>query len=941
MPFGNFGSGGGSSSPQTAIQPDPQVAINAANIALIDEIARADTLQGGETIAETGTRFDFGGRRWIALTDNAVVPDPLAIAALLASDDFTEFTIPESQYRRLFPDAISSNFTTWDNPNDLTLVLLFADGDTEVTFGRSNTPQTLTIPDLGARLFQFEGTGWFPVTPDSTSSSRLFRELDSWDVNGTNTRVHPPELLGNVEVVAIEDANAGANRFISKTTDLPTDGPRYLHFRVRIDAANTTSMMIRAAATNFPSELIVDLATGEAFVDNNGTAPFPVIVRKHVTSDFAEYVVRFPQIATATVWQLFPAVGPNGITNRNGYDPATVGKVYFEKDLDTNAAPEATGNPLYQWFFENYPILGTDRGCVVPYAGIEGLGVEFVDHGTDNFVVIGENFEINDPTFRVAYSIQKHTNGNSFFVDLRDEDNVLNRSAFNPTTGAHNFTGTGGGSATVRDDGDRWFVEIEFNLLQPGPGSLNRIDFVSDWRSGGGSRSSNVLYDFQLFAVEDTSGAVLEALQQQFDEAEILFSGDWRTIDFSQDTTTDGIGDTVWRQFTSTAAPRTLSIDSAEYNGGAQKIIKNGSNTHDLTVNFVTASDRFVLADNSQVASITVGPGEVYTMSRNSGSFWNVTAVYSSNAPAEIFTRLSTWQRINNAGIVQQGEIGGIPTAILTDFSGSTSHYRTTDFLPLTTPHTVKLRVSRDPAATTSMMLRTSGAGSQELIVNLDTGEAFGDNSGAGINPVVDQARTQITDDEIIVWATFQPNTGITRWDLFPAVGPNGITDGTGFNGATQGTLEIFELDLNATLPANGLDIPADAVAGDFIRVADDGNGGLEAVRATLESIGRVHNYEAAPNTTINGQIIALGYDIDQCDFLVFNFLQDGTNDNDAVSGARLNRSAWRVNDVARLQTFGSGYCHVRIDDVATGSVDFTDTGVNVNLHSVEFFRYV
>jgi len=137
-----------------------------------------------------------------------------------------------------------------------------------------------------------------------------------------------------------------------------------------------------------------------------------------------------------------------------------------------------------------------------------------------------------------------------------------------------------------------------------------------------------------------------------------------------------------------------------------------------------------------------------------------------------------------------------------------------------------------------------------------------------------------------------------------------------------------------------GLSIPADAVAGDFIRLADDGAGGLEAVRATLESIIRVHNYVAEANTAIAGQIIALGYDIDQCDFMVFNFLQDGTNNNDAVSGVRLNRSAFRVRGVARLQTFGSGYCHVRIDDVATGAVDFTDTGVNVNLHSVEFFKY-
>ena len=175
-------------------------------IANAEAIARSDTLQAGEAIAEAGEIHNYAGRAWLSLIDNAVAPDPLSIAALEASTDFEEFTVPSRQYRRLFPDAISSNFTTWDNPNDLTLVLLFADGDTDVTFGRFNDPQTLTIPDLGARLFQFEGTGWFPVTPDSTPSSRLFRGLDSWDVNGTNTRVHPPELLGNVEVVAVEDA---------------------------------------------------------------------------------------------------------------------------------------------------------------------------------------------------------------------------------------------------------------------------------------------------------------------------------------------------------------------------------------------------------------------------------------------------------------------------------------------------------------------------------------------------------------------------------------------------------------------------------------------------------------------------------------------------------------------------------------------------------------
>ena len=59
-------------------------------------IARSDVLEPGETIPEAGTRFDAAGRRWKTLNDNAVVPDPLTVAALLASTDFEEHTKSQS-----------------------------------------------------------------------------------------------------------------------------------------------------------------------------------------------------------------------------------------------------------------------------------------------------------------------------------------------------------------------------------------------------------------------------------------------------------------------------------------------------------------------------------------------------------------------------------------------------------------------------------------------------------------------------------------------------------------------------------------------------------------------------------------------------------------------------------------------------------------------------
>jgi len=420
------------------------------------------------------------------------------------------FYIPEipdnrahaNEYDRIIPNTKPFDFTTWENPNDLTLALIFAEGETEIVYGHFQNPQTLTLQDLETRLFEFSGLGWFPVVEDS---SQLYRELSSWTVNGTSTRIHKPELIGNVEVVGVEDTETGATRYIWKETDLPLDGPRYVRLRVRINAANTTSMMFRAARPSNPCELIIDLATGEAHTDQSGTAPIPVVFPGHITSDFAEYLVRFPKLEDATLWQFYPAVGPNGITNRNGYAPASVGRVDLEL-LTTNAAPEATGNALYQWFFENYPVLGTDRGSVLPYSGIEGKGVEFKDAGNDNFVIIGDTFQINEPTFRVSLDIRKETNGNSFYTDLRDVNNELNRLVFNPTSGNHSFTGTGGGTATARDDGDRWHVEIEFNVPLQGD---HRVDIVSDWTAGGGSQSSMVLYDFRLFAKFEDSGQTI------------------------------------------------------------------------------------------------------------------------------------------------------------------------------------------------------------------------------------------------------------------------------------------------------------------------------------------------------------------------------------------------------------------------------------------------
>ena len=236
-------------------------------------------------------------------------------------------------------------------------------------------------------------------------ASELFRELDTWAINDSTTEVSKAEILGNVEVVGVSDNDTLGNRSINKETDLPIDGPRYVHFRVRLNPSNTHSVMMRSAFPGNASEIIVNLDTGQYFVDQSGSADVPVVIKQHITSDFAEFLVEFEQMP-ATVWQIFPATGPNTITNRTQYNPNTTGTTYFEF-LDTNAPHDAVDNPLYSWF--NRYFTDSDNGGILPYYGAEGFGVELRDTSGDNYLVRGDTFQVNESTFGVQFSVRKET----------------------------------------------------------------------------------------------------------------------------------------------------------------------------------------------------------------------------------------------------------------------------------------------------------------------------------------------------------------------------------------------------------------------------------------------------------------------------------------------------------------------------------------------------
>jgi len=158
--FSRAAPGGGPS------EPDPQVALNTAAIAQNKLIAEMDTLQGGETIAEAGEVHAYGGRRWISLSDDAEVPDPVSIAALEASSDFEEFTGSTSQpalslastcFAISLPDPARTDLNVFDwnttAVNDIRAI------DFHITTDPSSSiPLTELVVPLGETLaFQLKG----------------------------------------------------------------------------------------------------------------------------------------------------------------------------------------------------------------------------------------------------------------------------------------------------------------------------------------------------------------------------------------------------------------------------------------------------------------------------------------------------------------------------------------------------------------------------------------------------------------------------------------------------------------------------------------------------------------------------------------------------------------------------------------------------------------
>jgi len=95
---------------------------------------------------------------------------------------------------------------------------------------------------------------------------------------------------------------------------------------------------------------------------------------------------------------------------------------------------------------------------------------------------------------------------------------------------------------------------------------------------------------------------------------------DWSFEDFSVTQATDGAADTAWR-FINGAAGQTLTITNANHAPGDRVVVLNVS-TNDLALN-ISGGAQFQNGE-SIVSSLTIAPGDVYTITRNTGLAWSV-----------------------------------------------------------------------------------------------------------------------------------------------------------------------------------------------------------------------------------------------------------------------------------------------------------------------------
>ena len=385
-------------------------------------------------------------------------------------------------------------------------------GDTFVVGLYACVPDFNTISGFGWRLedtngcaISFGGEVYLddngtlkPMVNDGVIGTKIDETFKGWETTNADTPPLEIKFENGKEFALLQDTSATSRGSYSSNGSLAVPAvDETTLFYLRYYKENTTNAgLLRLAVTGQAADFYFNFQnTHHRFNTVGNTAILPQWVSSREDDETIEHLIRFTGFNANCDWFFNNAAASN--VNGSLVDSLT-GQMRI-LCLDEKYLPpiEPVANPLYQWFLDNYPTHVTDRGCIVPYSDIEGMGVEFVDHTNDNFVIIGKDFQINEPTFRVSLDIRKETNGNSFYTDLRDVNNLLNRLVFNPTTGAHQFTGSGGGTATARDDGDRWHVEIEFNVPLQGD---HRVDFVSDWTAGGGSRSRMALYDLQFFA---------------------------------------------------------------------------------------------------------------------------------------------------------------------------------------------------------------------------------------------------------------------------------------------------------------------------------------------------------------------------------------------------------------------------------------------------------
>ena len=260
-----------------------------------DDLANIDDITPGNVGSrETLKSLVDGETYYVTVTGDAdadtetiewCVVDPFYL------QDIPDNSSHANSYARIFPEGEPFDLTTWENPRNLTLVSILADGPATVIYGNFMDPQTLEIPDLKTGIFKFEGDGWFLLTEENAEQPNQLLTPSSTGLH--LIRTHKPDavnpIIAGQHIVTGHDLTVYTKGYLEIQVIDEGGTHKWQPQKIDIDTLlNNAGTANDASTTLFDNDYLrvdlIDAETGTITIADTGRA------LSYISSDLIAYI---------------------------------------------------------------------------------------------------------------------------------------------------------------------------------------------------------------------------------------------------------------------------------------------------------------------------------------------------------------------------------------------------------------------------------------------------------------------------------------------------------------------------------------------------------------------------------------------------------------------------------------------------------------------------